>query len=92
VIAEAHAPLLDGFELVEILRRESALEALPVLLVTREASKEQVVRAARVGASGYIVRPLTRAALEDKILAILGLPAQAARRRSIPVPQRALPR
>jgi two-component system, chemotaxis family, chemotaxis protein CheY len=92
VIAEAHAPLLDGFELVEILRRESALEALPVLLVTREASKEQVVRAARVGASGYIVRPLTRAALEDKILAILGLPAQAARRRSIPVPQRAIPR
>jgi two-component system, chemotaxis family, chemotaxis protein CheY len=92
VIAEAQTTLLDGFELVETLRRDPDLEALPVLLVTRAASKDQVVRAARVGASGYIVRPLTRAALEDKVLAILGLPAQASRRGSLAATQRATPR
>lgn len=92
VIAEAHAPLFDGFALVEAIRRAPGLQTLPVLLVTREASKEQVVRAARVGASGYIVRPLTRAALEDKILGILGLPARTGRRHGAAHTQRALPR
>lgn len=81
VIAEAHLPLLDGFELIRALRRDPALQALPALLVTKEASKDHVVRAARVGASGYIVRPLTRASLEDKVLTILGLPARPPSRR-----------
>jgi two-component system, chemotaxis family, chemotaxis protein CheY len=80
IVAEAEGPLLEGFELLRALRRDPALRALPALLVMKEARKELVVRAARVGASGYLVRPLTRAALEDKILSILGLPAQAATR------------
>ena len=81
LIAETQIPIIDGFELVATVRRDPSRQTLPALLVTREANKDQVVRAARVGASGYIVRPLTRSALEDKILSILGLPARPATRR-----------
>jgi len=74
VITDVDMPRVDGFELVAAMRREPALQSIPALLVTREPSKEQVVRASRVGANGYVVRPLTRAGLEDRIRAILGRP------------------
>jgi len=74
VITDVDMPRVDGFELVAAMRREPALQSIPALLVTREPSKEQVIRASRVGANGYVVRPLTRAGLEDRIRAILGRP------------------
>jgi two-component system chemotaxis response regulator CheY len=73
VIADVDMPRLDGFGLVTAMRRHPDLQAIPALLVTREPSKEQVVRASRVGANGYVVQPLTRSGLEDRIRAILGL-------------------
>jgi two-component system chemotaxis response regulator CheY len=82
VICDVDMPRLDGFELVAAMRREAALQSLPVLLVTREPSKDQVVRASRVGANGYIVRPLTRAGLEDRLCSILGVPCLSTGRRS----------
>jgi two-component system chemotaxis response regulator CheY len=81
VITDVDMPRMNGFELVAAMRRETALQAIPALLVTREPSKDQVVRASRVGANGYIVRPLTRAGLEDRICAILGVPAPSGARR-----------
>jgi two-component system chemotaxis response regulator CheY len=80
VITDVDMPRMNGFDLVAAMRREPALQTIPALLVTREPSKDQVVRASRVGASGYVVRPLTRAGLEDRICAILGLPALGASR------------
>ena len=82
VITDVDMPRLNGFDLIATLRRDPAFSALPALLVTREASKDQVVRASRVGASGYIVRPLTRAGLEDKICSILGVSSLVTPRRS----------
>jgi two-component system, chemotaxis family, chemotaxis protein CheY len=79
VIADVEMPRMDGFELAAAMRADSALRPIPVLLVSREASKEQVVQASRVGASGYIVLPLTRAGLEEKVCAILGLPPSSPR-------------
>jgi two-component system, chemotaxis family, chemotaxis protein CheY len=81
VIADVDMPRLNGFDLIDAMRHDPALQPIPALLVTREASKEQVIRASRVGASGYVVRPLTRAGLEDKICSILGVPALGGSRR-----------
>ena len=74
VITDIDMPRMNGFDLVAAMRKDSALQSIPALLVTREPSKDQVVRAARVGANGYVVRPLTRAGLEDRLRSILGLP------------------
>jgi two-component system chemotaxis response regulator CheY len=82
VITDIEMPRMNGFDLIAAMRRDAALQSIPALLVTREPSKEHVVRAARVGANGYVVRPLTRAGLEDKICAVLGLPALSTARRS----------
>lgn len=81
VVTDVDMPRMDGFGLVAAMRRDAALQAIPALLVTREPSKEQVVRAARVGANGYVVRPLTRAGLEDRIRTVLGLPPRTLPRR-----------
>lgn len=86
VITDVDMPRLDGFELVAAMRRDPALEAIPALLVTREPSKDQVVRASRAGANGYVVRPLTRAGLEDRIRVILNLPPLTLPRRPGLVP------
>ena len=74
VIADVDMPRMNGFDLISSMRRDPALQAIPALLVTREPSKDQVVRASRVGANGYVVRPLTRTGLEDRIRSVLGLP------------------
>ncbi len=74
LIADVDMPRMNGFDLVAAMRKDPALQSIPALLVTREASKDQVVRSARVGANGYVVRPLTRTGLEDRIRSILGLP------------------
>jgi len=81
VIADVDMPRLNGFDLVAAMRAHPALQSIPALLVTREPSKEQVVLASRVRANGYVVQPLTRSGLEDRVRAILGLPAATARRR-----------
>lgn len=81
VVADVQMPHLNGFDLVRAMRQEAALQSVPVLLVTPSANKEHVVLAARVQANGYIVRPLTRSALEDKVCGILGLPPVSGRTR-----------
>ncbi|HET9023628.1 MAG TPA: response regulator [Burkholderiaceae bacterium] len=81
VIADVDMPRLDGFDLVAAMRGHPALQSIPALLVTREPSKEQVVRASQVRANGYVVQPLTRSGLEDRVRSILGLPALTLPRR-----------
>ena len=81
VVSDVDMPRMNGFDLVAAMRRDPALQAVPALLVTREPSKDQVVRASRVGANGYVVRPLTRAVLEDRIRSVLGLPPLTLPRR-----------
>jgi two-component system, chemotaxis family, chemotaxis protein CheY len=81
VISDIDMPRLNGFALVAAMRRHPALESIPALLVTREPSKDEVVRAAQVRANGYVVQPLTRSGLEDRIRSILGLPPVTPPRR-----------
>jgi len=71
VISDINMPNMDGFQLLEVVKAEESLRHLPVLMVTAEARKEDIVRAARSGAAGYIVKPFSKATLEDKVLRIL---------------------
>jgi two-component system chemotaxis response regulator CheY len=64
-------PNMSGFELLNAIRADEALKSLPVLLVTAEAKKEDIVTAAQSGASGYIVKPFTKATLEEKVNKII---------------------
>jgi two-component system, chemotaxis family, chemotaxis protein CheY len=67
VVSDLNMPNMNGFELLRAIRADGALKALPVLLVTAEAKKEDIVTAAQAGASGYIVKPFTKATLEEKL-------------------------
>ena len=71
VISDINMPNLDGFALLQAIKADESLRHLPVLMVTAEARKEDIVRAAQAGAAGYIVKPFSKATLEDKLQRIL---------------------
>jgi two-component system chemotaxis response regulator CheY len=71
VVSDINMPNMDGFELLASIKGDETLMQLPVLLVTAEAGKDDIVRAAREGAAGYIVKPFTKATLEDKVARIM---------------------
>ncbi len=78
VISDINMPNMNGFDLLRAIKGDPALKHLPVLMVTAEARKEDIVLAAQSGAAGYIVKPFTKATLEEKIQKILQkLAAQA---------------
>ncbi|MFN3415130.1 MAG: chemotaxis response regulator CheY [Caldimonas sp.] len=71
VVSDINMPNMNGFELLSAIKKDDKLKHLPVLMVTAEARKEDIVRAAQDGAAGYIVKPFTKATLEEKVLKIL---------------------
>lgn len=71
VVSDINMPVMNGFDLLRAIRGSEQLKALPVLLVTAEAKKEDIVLAAQIGANGYIVKPFTKATLEEKIAKIV---------------------
>jgi two-component system, chemotaxis family, chemotaxis protein CheY len=71
VVSDINMPNMNGFELLQAIRADASLKHLPVLMVTAEARKEDIMLAAQSGASGYIVKPFTKATLEEKVLKIL---------------------
>jgi two-component system chemotaxis response regulator CheY len=71
VVSDINMPNMNGFELLAANTAEATLKHLPVLMVTAEARKEDIVRAAQDGAAGYIVKPFTKATLEEKVQKIM---------------------
>ncbi|GED22894.1 chemotaxis response regulator CheY [Halomonas halmophila] len=67
VVSDWNMPNLDGLEMLRQIREDEALKELPVLMVTAEAKKENIIAAAQAGASGYVVKPFTAATLEEKL-------------------------
>ncbi|HRH82121.1 MAG TPA: chemotaxis response regulator CheY [Thiobacillaceae bacterium] len=67
VITDWNMPNMTGIDLLKNIRADAALKHLPVLMITAEAKKENIVEAAQNGASGYIVKPFTAATLEEKM-------------------------
>jgi two-component system chemotaxis response regulator CheY len=71
VVSDINMPNMNGFELLKAIKADPDLKSLPVLMVTAEARKEDIVLAVQSGAAGYIVKPFTKATLEDKVIKIM---------------------
>ena len=71
VVTDINMPNMNGFQLLAEIKKDDKLKHLPVLMVTAEARKEDIVRAAQEGAAGYIVKPFTKATLEEKVMKIM---------------------
>lgn len=70
VVTDWNMPNLSGIELLRHIRSDNDLKSLPVLMVTAEAKKENIVEAAQAGASGYVIKPFTAATLNEKLTKI----------------------
>ena len=78
VVSDINMPNMNGFDLLKAVKADDSLKHLPVLMVTAEARKEDIVLAAQSGAAGYIVKPFTKATLEEKVQKIMQKLATAA--------------
>lgn len=67
VITDWNMPGMPGIDLLKAIRADPALAKIPVLMVTAEAKREQIIEAAQAGVNGYIIKPFTAATLEDKL-------------------------
>ncbi|MDD5299694.1 MAG: chemotaxis response regulator CheY [Gallionella sp.] len=67
VVSDWNMPNMTGIELLREIRADAKLKHLPVLMVTAEAKKENIIEAAKAGASGYVVKPFTAATLDEKL-------------------------
>jgi len=67
LITDWNMPGMSGIDLLRAVREDERLATLPVLMVTAEAKRDQIVEAAQAGVNGYVVKPFTAAALKEKI-------------------------
>ncbi|MFQ3250096.1 MAG: two-component system chemotaxis response regulator CheY [Glaciecola sp.] len=67
VVTDWNMPGMQGIDLLRAIRADENLKHLPVLMVTAEAKKEQIVAAAQAGVNGYVVKPFTAATLKEKL-------------------------
>lgn len=70
LITDWNMPIMEGIDLLKEVRADPELADLPVLMVTAEARREQIVAAAEAGVNGYIVKPFTAQTLDQKIAKI----------------------
>ena len=71
VVTDINMPNMNGFQLLGEIKKDDKLKHLPVLMVTAEARKEDIVAAAQGGAARYMLKPFTKATLEEKVNLIL---------------------
>jgi two-component system, chemotaxis family, chemotaxis protein CheY len=67
VITDWNMPGMPGIELLKAIRSDATLAKMPVLMVTAEAKREQIIEAAQAGVNGYVIKPFTAATLSDKL-------------------------
>ena len=67
LITDWNMPGMTGIELLKAVREDPGLNSLPVLMVTAEAKKDQIIEAAQAGVNGYVVKPFTATVLKEKI-------------------------
>ncbi|MBL8430328.1 MAG: chemotaxis response regulator CheY [Dechloromonas sp.] len=77
VVTDWNMPNMDGLTLLQSIRATPNLKHLPVLMITAEAKKENIIAAAQSGASGYIVKPFTAGTLSEKLNKIFEKMGQA---------------
>lgn len=67
LITDWNMPGMQGIDLLKAVRADASLASLPVLMVTAESKREQIIEAAQAGVNGYIVKPFTAQTLKEKI-------------------------
>jgi len=67
VLSDWNMPNMTGIDMLKEIRADASLKHLPVMMITAEARKENIIEAAKAGASGYVVKPFTAATLEEKL-------------------------
>lgn len=67
VVSDWNMPNMTGVEMLRQIRADDKLKHLPVLMVTAEAKRENIIEAAQAGASGYVVKPFTAGTLDEKL-------------------------
>lgn len=67
VVTDWNMPGMQGIDLLRAIRADDSLKHLPVLMVTAEAKREQIIAAAQAGVNGYVVKPFTAATLKEKL-------------------------
>jgi len=77
LITDWNMPGMPGLELLRLVRADERLAKMPVLMLTAEAKREQIVEAAQAGVNGYVIKPFTAATLKEKIDKILSAQAAA---------------
>ena len=67
LVTDWNMPGMTGIDLLKAVRADERLQTMPVLMVTAEAKKDQIVEAAQAGVNGYVVKPFTAETLKEKI-------------------------
>ncbi len=67
LVTDWNMPGMQGIDLLKAVRADTKLASIPVLMVTAEQKREQIILAAQTGVNGYIVKPFTAATLKEKI-------------------------
>jgi two-component system chemotaxis response regulator CheY len=70
VVTDWNMPGMQGIDLLRAIRADASLKHIPVLMVTAEAKKEQIIAAAQAGVNGYVIKPFTTSTLERKLIKI----------------------
>ena len=77
LITDWNMPGMPGLDLLKAVRADAKLAKMPVLMLTAEAKREQIIEAAQAGVSGYVIKPFTAVTLKEKIDKILATKAAA---------------
>jgi two-component system chemotaxis response regulator CheY len=77
LITDWNMPGMPGLDLLKAVRADARLAKLPVLMLTAEAKREQIIEAAQAGVSGYVIKPFTAETLKEKMQKILAAKAAA---------------
>ena len=67
LVTDWNMPGMTGIDLLKAVRSDPEMVDLPVLMVTAEAKREQIIMAAQAGVNGYVIKPFTAATLKEKI-------------------------
>jgi two-component system chemotaxis response regulator CheY len=70
VVSDWNMPVMSGIQLLRAIRADEGLKAIPVLMVTAEAQKENIIEAVQAGVSNYVVKPFTAEILQEKMAKI----------------------
>ena len=75
LVTHWNMPGMPGLDLLKAVRADPKLAKMPVLMLTAEAKREQIIEAAQAGVNGYVIKPFTAITLKEKIDKILGAAA-----------------